>query len=179
MTISIDPSLTGTAVCFQDGNNYDFFLIETKKDKSLSPSADYTIRVRKIKDEVEKLLKDKIITFAAMEGISFGSVGRIAELGALSYFLRDLFMSHNIPFIIIPPTVLKKVFTGKGNSNKDKMITEAENRSIKIPFIKKYKGGIIRYDDNAVDAYAISDFLSQYLNKQLLSFEDKIDLWHL
>lgn len=162
----IDQSLTGTAVCVLNGSiNPSFHLFSTEKNKEVSQSVDYTFRIMSIRDSIKELIKQEKPNYIAMEGLSFGSVGRLAELGALSYFIRELFIGK-IPFIVIPPTVVKKYWTGKGNCGKDEMINEAIVRKIEIPFKKKYKK-VIYPDDNCVDSIAIASFLKDFLDKKL------------
>ena len=176
MIIGIDPSLTGTAICTQEGDDPpQFELISTEKDKDLPPSVDYTFRLMKIRDGVRAAVENvKKVEFAAIEGISFGSTGRLAELGGLSYFIREIFVEKKIPFIVIPPTVLKKYWCDKGNCAKIDMIKEALIRKIHIPYMKKYKG-LELPDDNCVDSVAIVYFAKSYLNKELNGLEEKIE----
>ena len=176
MIIGIDPSLTATAICTQNGSSPpEFKLISTEKDKDLPPSVDYTLRLMKIRDDVRSVVDNyKEIEFAAIEGLSFGSTGRLAELGGLSYFIREIFVEKKISFIVIPPTVLKKFWCGKGNCSKVDMIKEAMIRKVEIPFLKKYKG-LDLPDDNCVDSVAILTFAKEYLDNKLVEYEEKVE----
>lgn len=157
--IGIDPSLSGTAI--YTGENY--YLLETKKEKSIDMSIDYTNRIVELKNDIIKIILFHSPLIVGIEGISYGSVGRLVELGALSYFIRAEFIENNIPFIIIPPTVVKKYWTGKGSASKEMMINEALKRNISIPYYKKIKGQQV-IDDNCVDATAIASFTEDYIN---------------
>ena len=172
-TISIDPSLTGTAVCIYN-NNYKFYLFHTEKNNNEFQSIDYTLRLSSLIDKIKNSM-DNEVKWGAVEGLSFGSIGRMAELGGLSYFIRKMFIDSNISFIIVPPTVLKKYWTGKGNASKIDMIAESMKKNIEIPFTKKYNK-VELYDDNCVDALALSFFLKDYLSNKN-SFIDKIEIY--
>jgi crossover junction endodeoxyribonuclease RuvC len=77
-----------------------------------------------------------------LEGYSYASKGRaiisIAELGGVIRFA--LFLA-NIPFVAIPPSVLKKYATGHGNAPKAEVLVAAVKRL-------GYEGS----DDNVADA---------------------------
>jgi crossover junction endodeoxyribonuclease RuvC len=89
-----------------------------------------------------------------IEGYSFGSKGQgvfqIAENGGiLKYRLEQL----SIPYEIFPPSVIKKVATGKGNADKDKMY-EA--------FVKETKIDLKKIFDTEKVGNPISDIVDSY-----------------
>lgn len=159
--IGIDPSLTGTAI--YTGNQY--YLLGTEKDKHFDASVDYTMRLISLQRDIMSIVMHHNPDIVGLEGISFGSVGRLAELGALSYFIRAGLIEHKIPFMIIPPTVIKKYWTGKGNASKTLMIETAEKKGCNIPYFKKIKGQEYM-DDNCVDATAIRSYVEDYLDQE-------------
>ncbi len=55
---------------------------------------------------------------------------------------------------VVPPSVVKKHWTGKGNAKKEEMIETAIKMGAKINTIKKG-----RPDDNVVDAVALATML--------------------
>jgi len=60
----------------------------------------------------------------ALEGLSFGSKGNVTrDLGGLLFTLILTLRSIGYAPVVLPPTTVKKVATGKGNSKKDAMIT--------------------------------------------------------
>jgi len=78
-----------------------------------------------------------------MEGYSYGSKGsRVFEIGENSGILKLKLFSNGIPFRVVPPTVIKKHATGKGNASKDEMVASARAR------------GHAPTDDNEADALA-------------------------
>lgn len=69
------------------------------------------------------------VDLVAIEGYSYGAKGRafisLAELGGI---VRHDLWDAGIPYLEVPPTVVKKYATGKGNANKDDVLTAAIRR---------------------------------------------------
>lgn len=116
-------------------------------------------------DKICEVIKSKIRgkdanIFIVQEGISYGSSLRtksIFDLAGLNYLLRYKLLEfsskfNNFKFWIIPPTEIKKFATGKGNANKDFMITT---------FKSIYPDFDLPKIDDVVDAY----FMAQYAKK--------------
>jgi len=141
MIIGIDYSMTSPAVCLHRGKTWSFrncefhfFHKERKADFSrirngstglhpyeypmdLDPG---TERFDFLSDWVMRILNehDKMGT-VWMEGYSYGSKGsRVFEIGENSGILKLKLFSNGIPFRVVPPTVIKKHATGKGNADK-------------------------------------------------------------
>lgn len=144
--IGIDLSLTGTAiVCIgTDGDIVFQELIKTfPKDSIESRIDEITFRIM----ELIGLLKEKSNPFNLwIEGLSFGSRGQsMLELAGLHYSLRLLFFKECYIYRIIPPTVLKKFVTGKGNSKKELML------------LNVYKRWDVEFsDNNLADAFSLA-----------------------
>jgi Holliday junction resolvasome RuvABC endonuclease subunit len=151
IVMGLDLSLTGTGVVAVDNN----WRIVEKRLITSSPKEENTPRLAKIALSIHlcvgKILPDLVI----IEGPAFG-IGKTTsmfQLGELAGIVkRDLFIA-NYPFIIVPPTVLKKFVTGKGNAKKDLML---------LAIHKKF--GEDFEDDNLADAYALARYGFQFLN---------------
>ena len=65
-----------------------------------------------------------------MEDYSMGSKGRVFHIAENTGVLKYRMWSFGIPFQTIPPTVIKKFATGKGNANKERMqeVFEEQNQ---------------------------------------------------
>ena len=85
-------------------------------------ATDIEPRLISIRDNIKEILSKEKIEIIYLEGLSFGSHGKIAELGALHYLIRILLYKY-INFKVIPPTTLKK-FVIKGNAKKELMLKE-------------------------------------------------------
>ena len=153
MIFAIDQSLTESGMCIMWKNYLNdwmwaTFVIKTKKLRGIE-------RLEFIKKEIERLLDvNPFIENAAMEGYSYGSIGRTFELGELGGIVKFVFNSRKIPLEIVPPTVWKKEVCGKGNYNKARVMLEVK---------KKY--GIEFKNDNECDAWCIAKYLRQKLYK--------------
>src|ERR1039458_47355 len=56
-----------------------------------------------------------------IEDYSFGSKGRVFNLAENMGLLKYKFWKYDMKFDLVPPTVLKKFATGKGNAKKEDM----------------------------------------------------------
>jgi len=56
-----------------------------------------------------------------LEDYSYGSTGRVFHIAENTGILKYILWQNNINLITIPPTVVKKIATGKGNANKELM----------------------------------------------------------
>jgi len=131
ITIGIDPSLVRTGFASYSSNG-------EITCKALTAPKGYrgAERLTYLYGELQNCLDHFAdpITRIAIEGYSYMSVGRIAQLGELGGVFRMLIYKYDPNFLEIPPTQLKKFMTGKGQWPKDlgklKMI-EAANKLLK------------------------------------------------
>lgn len=130
----IDYSLTSPAICIHSGTSWKYencsFYFLVKKEKSLLQSHPFysTLYPEYSCDEerfevLSSWSMDKIkdTEQCYIEGYSFGSVGRVFQIAENAGLLKYKIWNKKIPFGVIPPTVIKKFATGKGNANKQKM----------------------------------------------------------
>lgn len=166
--VGIDYSLTSPAICINDGGEFMFHYLTSKKKyigqmskniigyehqeydtpiKRFSQISDWVInRINRL--EFFKDLKVYI------EGYSFGSKGQgifqIAEnCGILKYRLQELKFDYET----VVPSVVKKGATGKGNADKD-MMYEA--------FVKETKIDLKKIFDTEKVGNPISDIADSY-----------------
>ncbi len=114
MYLGLDLSLTSTGVCLLTSPyRVRTFTIKTGALRGVA-------RLAAIKAELTRVLTEpgSFYTLAAIEGYSFGSIHRLADLGELSGMVRVLLHEHNVPFVIVPPKSAKKFLTGKGDADK-------------------------------------------------------------
>lgn len=88
------------------------------------------------------------------EGYSMGShSGRNFDIGEMGGVLKMFAYTHNIPLVLVPPSVLKKFITGKGNASKEEVI---------LKLYKRYGFEAPRNDEaDAIGLYLLGD---AYLN---------------
>jgi len=88
----------------------------------------------------------------ALEGYSYESTNRLADLSEIGGVLKLELYEAKIPFIVVPPKSLKKFVTGKGDASKDRMM---------ISVLQRYA---YRTDnDNIADAVGLAKFAEVYL----------------
>lgn len=157
--LGLDLSLTATGVAWEGGTRVLSF-----------PKLRGMERVHAINLAVSELDQPDIVV---LEGYSFGSKGRavydIAELGGV---IRYGFHEVALPYVEVPPSVLKKFATGKGNVGKDEVLAaairkfgfEGSNNNEADAWIL-YKMGMARYDEETRSSVAATDYQREALAK--------------
>lgn len=81
-------------------------------------------RLDHLEETIMNLLTEANPTGVAIEGYAFsrGLHGRVFNIGELGGVIRLAIYRAGIPMIDVPPTVLKKFVTGKGNAKKTAMV---------------------------------------------------------
>jgi len=151
--VGIDYSLTSPAICVNHNDKLNFYYLTNKK-KYIGEMSKNIMGVEhsEYKTPIERFSQISnwaINTFNRLsyvsnnlnifiEGYSFGSKGQgvfqIAENGGiLKYRLEQL----KLPYEVLPPSVIKKGATGKGNADKD-MMYEAFERETMINLKKVF-----------------------------------------
>ena len=148
VAVGIDQSYSGFGVTLMDMDSDAYY---TTVFKGESTGID---RLLDIQEKLHEILEKVIITpsevVAAMEGYAFGSqmANMAGELGAVvKLTLYDVLWKYHGKYpYIIPPTVLKKYVTGKGNG--------VQKNQILLSVYKKW--GVEFTGDNAADSYALA-----------------------
>lgn len=169
-SIGLDWSLTSPGICIvKNGKPTFHFLTDKKKFQTKLtenligyPYPEYSSDVERYSKianwaiEIIKSVQGEHII--AIEGFSFGSKGsrlfQIAEnAGVLKYVLNQ----HGYKFAVVPPTVIKKFLSGKGNSKKIVMI-ESFIQKTGLKLHEEFKSSKIDVKpvDDLVDAYALA-----------------------
>jgi len=82
-----------------------------------------------------------------LEGYAYGRAKQAHQLGELGGVVRLVLHDRGIPFVEVPPAVLKLYATGRGNASKEEMLVAAVKRL-------GYEG----YDNNEADALWLYTF---------------------
>lgn len=129
-------------------------------------------QIRKLKDY--DYLTDLITSYLpkgsiiGLEGFSYASNGQgyIDLVMAQSILRYKISRVKDLELVIIPPSKIKKFFTGKGNANKVLMAEAFQELKIDHPLFKYTKKNtivkgkeIVKPIDDLIDAYAIQKFL--------------------
>ncbi len=174
--IAIDYSMTSPAVCVYRGPAADFhfskcqihFMSDRRKFfgcQTKFPNLHCTESIPSglYKNPIQRYLKiaewvDSIILCPnapiVIEDYSMGSKGKLFHIAENTAILKHMLYQRNLEFVTIPPTVLKKFATGKGNSNKNKMyeafLTKENGPDLLGPFSESRVSSPI---SDIVDAY--------------------------
>lgn len=81
------------------------------------------------------------VDLVVIEGYAYGRANQAHQLGELGGVIRLALYDAGIPFVDVPPAVLKKYATGRGNAGKAEVLASAIRRL-------GYEG----HDDNEADA---------------------------
>lgn len=139
--IGLDLSLTDSGV-FYSYNNTNYQLNIKSKEKGVTRLID--IKTQLWQELFTKINFDLIVIegygFSTFKGHSLGELG-----GVIKVLLKTKF--PKTPIILVPPTVLKKFITGKGNADKSQML---------LQIYKKYDKEFNNH--NIADAYALFEF---------------------
>lgn len=132
--VGIDLSLTSPSLCLHDGDVFNFdnctFFYRTSIKKSIVNSSflNGTLmnefgcdeeRYDIISKWVINLLKGNEVDEVFIEGYAFNAVGRVFQIAENTGILKYKIWKEGIPCTVVPPTVIKKFVTGKGNANKE------------------------------------------------------------
>lgn len=119
--VSLDASLTGFAICILFGDTHYIYETTSKPTKSLLGRID---RLRKLVDWAKGYVKQYAPELLLIEGYSFNSRGNSSvSLGELGGILRHELIGYADTMVEVPPTVIKKFSSGKGNANKIQVAT--------------------------------------------------------
>jgi Holliday junction resolvasome RuvABC endonuclease subunit len=126
--VGLDLSLTSTGVAVIPGDQIRVVRV-TSKPVPKATSDDTAFRLDGIVDGILAHIPASDATFVAVEGPSFGSSGSAAHvLGGLWWMVRHALRVEGLDVVIVPPSVVKKYATGKGNAPKDQVLAAVIRR---------------------------------------------------
>jgi crossover junction endodeoxyribonuclease RuvC len=155
--LGLDLSLTGTGwVLWTSDYTWDSGLIDTDGMSDLT-RMDHILTEISNKIPVNELKQSD--TLVVMEDFYFASKGAsLFQIAGLGFLIRHWLWKHDVQFVLVPPTVLKKFVGGAGNIDKNLML------------LKTYKlWGQEFSDDNICDAYGLSR-----IGRALLSWDNDL-----
>ncbi len=131
-------------------------------------------RYDKISDIFINIIKDSKVDEVLMEGYSYGSnAGLIFQIAENTEVFKYKLFKDKIPFSVIPPSQIKKLFSGRGNANKGVMYMTFRDKhcpydifnAIGEPKVPNEIGNPV---SDIIDAYAIWT-ISDKLNRDELT----------
>lgn len=120
--LGIDQSLNGTGMCL---------LAPDGRASSLSTVDPGGLvggkRLVAIKNALVTLCRsvEWRVDFAALEGYSMGSVNRPFDLGEVGGIIRMTLADNEIPYVVVPPVIVKMFATGATGATKEAMVAAA------------------------------------------------------
>jgi Holliday junction resolvasome RuvABC endonuclease subunit len=171
----IDYSMTSPALCVYNTDSGEFsfdnctfyFLTQSKKYEIDTENIhgmlfEYDNEMQRY-DTISSYFLDRImeneVDKVYMEDYSMGSKGRVFHIAENTGVLKYRMWSFGIPFQTIPPTVIKKFASGKGNANKERMqeVFEEQNE-VKLKQIFNMTDKQWNPSSDLIDAYYICKY---------------------
>lgn len=141
MFIGLDQSLTSTGIAVLPREGDQPVLLENLPTGKLRGAE----RLRFIVSRIDEVLREYKPEYAALEGYSYGSTGRVFELGEAGGVVKLTLFDHKTPYLVVPPASLKKFVSFKSEASKEDMAKAVFNRwKLKID------------QDDACDAYGLA-----------------------
>jgi len=171
----IDYSMTSPALCVYNTESGEFsfdnctfyFLTQSKKYEIDTENIhgmlfEYDNEMQRY-DTISSYFLDRImeneVDKVYMEDYSMGSKGRVFHIAENTGVLKYRMWSFGIPFQTIPPTVIKKFASGKGNANKERMqeVFEEQNE-VKLKQLFNMTDKQWNPSSDLIDAYYICKY---------------------
>lgn len=153
MYVGIDPSLTNTAVCVINENECVSYV--QSKDLKLKSTMPFH-RLREIVNMVLTALPSDGDIHVCYEDYSYGSTGKVFQLGELGGVLKLALYDVATTLTLIPPKVLKKFATLDGSCSKEDIQIKAAQE---CPLL-------LGESDDVCDAYFLAKFALFIHNKE-------------
>lgn len=162
---AIDYSISCPCICIPFDSFADslFYYLSDKK-KCIFPSKQFfgsfhsdfltnEERFDAISSWAISVLNANKIESVYIEDYSFSSTGLVYHIGENAGLLKHKIWKENVPFTKVPPTVIKKHFSGKGNASKQQMYNA---------FFEKTNIDLTKVFNVAEDSSPISDVVDAY-----------------
>lgn len=164
IAVGIDPSLTGTAVCALNCTDNSILHVSTlnvPKGKVGLARLDWLLKeLHRTLTKLQQAQPAGVLLEVFIEGYAFMAKGcAIFSLGELGGLYRMLLAKRWGGYYEVPPTVLKKFVSGKGNAKKEIMLEQT--------FRRYGIGSDVLRDNNQVDAYGLARVGTAFMQKNM------------
>ena len=143
--IGIDLSYSSTGVVMLQGDGQQCAAFKAGK-----PKDSFENRVKELWSKMEKFLPPPGVASIAIEGAAYAAEFNAFRLGELSGAIKVYLTEAGYSYKIVPPTVLKKFATGKGNAPKTYVAAQVAR-----------KWGFTNPCDDIVDAYVLARIIRE------------------
>jgi crossover junction endodeoxyribonuclease RuvC len=172
-TVGIDYSLSSPCVCIHEGvgkfnisNCSFYYLTSTKKYEGVNGIINGQLHIDYTSDEqrydqitawVLTLLREN--DSICIEGYSMASTGRVFNIAENAGLLKHYLWKQDYKFSVVPPTVIKKFATGKGNANKEKLQESfIEETGVNIKYILNMTEKQWNPSSDIIDSYYLCKY---------------------
>jgi len=180
----IDYSMTSPAICIYDTDtefkfeNCDFYFMTQLKKYDDVPLENVHGHYFEYDDSMNRYdlisshfidrILDSGVVHVFIEDYSMGSKGKVFNIAENTGILKYRLWLLQIPVTTVPPTVIKKFATGKGNANKERMqeVFEEEN-AVRLKDVLSMTEKQWNPSSDLIDAYYICKYGHFHLTKQL------------
>ncbi len=167
----IDYSTTSPSICIKVGDSWDIHFLTLKKTLADEywhqpflffghslPNIPVTIsRYKYISSWAMDVIKSYDVSAVIIEDYAYAATGRVFNIGENTGILKYRLLHRDIPFYEVPPTVIKKYATGKGNAKKEMMLSNfITTTGVNIHDVMNYAG------DNPISDIVDSFFICEY-----------------
>ena len=167
----IDYSTTSPSICVKVGDSWDIHFLTLKKKLADEywhqpflffghslPNIPITIsRYKYISSWAMDVIKSYDVNAVILEDYAYAATGRVFNIGENTGILKYRLLHRDIPFYEVPPTVIKKYATGKGNAKKEMMLSNfITTTGVNIHDVMNYAG------DNPISDIVDSFFICEY-----------------
>lgn len=119
--MGIDPSLTSTGLAVLHGDEAETRAVSSKR-KGIE-------RIEDLMDWLMEAAEESHPSLVAIEGYAFGARGRaVFDLAEFGGVLRYRLWRSGWPYIDVPPSMVKKFATSRGNAKKDEIMLAVYKR---------------------------------------------------
>lgn len=178
----IDYSMTSPAICLYDTDtefkfeNCDFYFLTQTKKYDDSPLDNLVGKYFEYDDSMSRydlisshfidIILDNGVSHVFIEDYSLGSKGKVFHIAENTGILKYRLWMLQLPVVAIPPTVIKKFATGKGNANKERMqeVFEEEN-SVRLKDVLSMTEKQWNPSSDIIDAYYICKYGLNYVKQ--------------
>lgn len=148
--LGVDQSLNGTGLCLLASDARVAHLSTVDPGNLVDGK-----RLVAIKDALVTLCRsvEWRLDFAALEGYSMGSVNRPFDLGEVGGIIRLILTDNDIPYVVVPPVLVKSFATGTPGAPKEAMVAAAKAL------------GVTPHTDDEADAFFLARIARAYHSK--------------
>lgn len=173
----IDYSMTSPCICIWSDDLYKFYFLTPTKKMPTHFIQDNMLFFGKYNDieyidDIDRfdqitswclsIIEENRVDYVMLEDYSFASTGRTFQIGENFGLLKYKLRCSKIPFKTVPPTVLKKFATGKGNAKKLDLQTKfIQQTGVHIKRLLDMTENQWNPSSDIVDAYFLVNYMRE------------------